>query len=93
MLLCAWASTHLQNEPEARTIMFASGTIIAYALNAFVPIAAYPASEAPHWRIGAKLYIGFAVLALFIFIGMHIGFRREEKVKKREAQRLVQAEF
>ncbi|KAL2823548.1 major facilitator superfamily domain-containing protein [Aspergillus cavernicola] len=91
MLLCSWASTHLQDEPEARTILFASGTIIAYALNAFVPIAAFPASEAPHWRIGAKLYLGFAVLALFIFIGIHIGFRRD--AKKKATQQQVQAEF
>ncbi|KAL4745050.1 hypothetical protein BDW72DRAFT_199017 [Aspergillus terricola var. indicus] len=83
MLLCSWASTHLQDEPEARTILFASGTIISYALNAFVPIAAFPASEAPDWRIGAKLYLGFAVVALFMFIGTHIGFRREEQAKRK----------
>lgn len=82
MLLCSWASTHLQDEPEARTIMFASGTIISYALNAFVPIAAFPASEAPHWRIGAKLYMGFAVVALFMFVGTYFGFRRDEKKRK-----------
>ncbi|KAL4784378.1 major facilitator superfamily domain-containing protein [Aspergillus varians] len=84
MLLCAWASTSLEDKPEARTIMFASGTIIAYALNAFVPIAAYPASKAPHWPIGAKLYLGFAVAALLIFIGMHFGFRRDAKKKEKE---------
>lgn len=79
MLLCSWGSTHLEDEPEARTILFASGTIISYALNAFVPIAAFPASEAPHWRIGAKLYMGFAVVALFMFVGTYVGFRRDEK--------------
>ncbi|KAL4759702.1 major facilitator superfamily domain-containing protein [Aspergillus foveolatus] len=83
MLLCSWASTHLQDEPEARTILFASGTIISYALNAFVPIAAFPASEAPHWRIGAKLYLGFAVVAFFMFIGTHTGFRREDQAKRK----------
>ncbi|KAL3436391.1 major facilitator superfamily domain-containing protein [Aspergillus tetrazonus] len=69
--------------PEARTILFASGTIISYALNAFVPIAAFPASEAPHWRVGAKLYLGFAVVASFMFIGTHIGFRREDQTKRK----------
>ncbi|KAL4904226.1 hypothetical protein BDW74DRAFT_179313 [Aspergillus multicolor] len=87
MLLCSWASTHLQSEPEARTILFASGTIISYALNAFVPIAAFPASEAPHWRIGAKLYLGFAVVALLMFVGIHLGFRREGQMKRKAAQR------
>ncbi|OJJ56431.1 hypothetical protein ASPSYDRAFT_134328 [Aspergillus sydowii CBS 593.65] len=81
MLLCSWASTHLEDEPEARTILFASGTIISYALNAFVPIAAFPASEAPHWQIGAKLYMGFAVVALFMFVGTYLGFRRDEQRK------------
>ncbi|KAL4812680.1 major facilitator superfamily domain-containing protein [Aspergillus spinulosporus] len=92
MLLCSWASTHLQDEPEARTILFASGTIISYALNAFVPIAAFPASEAPHWRIGAKLYLGFAAVALFMFIGTHLGFRREDHAKRKagEAQDRVE---
>lgn len=89
MLLCSWASTHLEHEPEARTILFASGTIISYALNAFVPIAAFPASEAPHWRIGAKLYMGFAVVALFMFVGTYFGFRRDEK---RKGARQEQAE-
>ncbi|OJJ06289.1 hypothetical protein ASPVEDRAFT_87599 [Aspergillus versicolor CBS 583.65] len=86
MLLCSWASTHLQDEPEARTIMFASGTIISYALNAFVPIAAFPASEAPHWRIGAKLYMGFAVVALFMFVGTYFGFRRDDKKRGKGAR-------
>ncbi|KAK7425027.1 hypothetical protein QQZ08_008303, partial [Neonectria magnoliae] len=54
MLLCSWASEHLQDEPQVRTVLFASGTLFAYLLSAFIPIAAYPASEAPNWRIGAK---------------------------------------
>ncbi|KAL3481043.1 major facilitator superfamily domain-containing protein [Aspergillus californicus] len=87
MLLCSWASTHLQGEPEARTIFFASGTIISYALNAFVPIAAFPASEAPNWAIGAKLYMGFAVTALFAFVGIWIGFRWEGKREEKERER------
>ncbi|KAL4946313.1 hypothetical protein BDV06DRAFT_234655 [Aspergillus oleicola] len=86
MLLCSWASTHLQDEPEARTILFASGTIISYALNAFVPIAAFPASEAPHWGIGAKLYLGFACVAAVMFVGIWFGFRTGEgrRVKQEE---------
>ncbi|KAL2844577.1 major facilitator superfamily domain-containing protein [Aspergillus pseudoustus] len=83
MLLCSWGSTHLQDRPEARTIMFASGTMIAYALNAFLPIAAFPASEAPHWRIGARVYLGFACLALVLFVILWVGFRREDKAKER----------
>ncbi|KAM5349416.1 hypothetical protein ACJ41O_005921 [Fusarium nematophilum] len=91
MLLCSWASEHLQDEPQVRTVLFASGTLFAYLLSAFVPIAAYPASEAPNWRIGAKLYMGFACFAVFLFTAIHFGFRWEEK-KKREGKGRTRAQ-
>lgn len=87
MLLCAWASQHLQHEPEVRTVMFATGTVLSYINNAFIPLAAYPAREAPHWRIGAKVYLGFACLAASIFIGIWFGFRWEEKKKLKNQSR------
>ncbi|KAH6891283.1 major facilitator superfamily domain-containing protein [Thelonectria olida] len=87
MLLCSWASENLQDQPEVRAVLFPSGTIIAYALSAFVPLAAYPASEAPDWKIGAKLYMGFAVFALFLNVGIYFGFRREgQKKEKKQGQ-------
>lgn len=79
LLLCSWASTNLQAEPEVRTVLFASGTVLTYLLNAFVPIAAFPASEAPDWRIGAKLYVAFAAVSTVMFVGIHFGLRREAK--------------
>ncbi|KAL2879057.1 hypothetical protein SGCOL_005757 [Colletotrichum sp. CLE4] len=85
MLLCSWASAHLQAEPEVRTVLFASRTVLAYIMSAFIPIAAFPASEAPHWRIGAKLYLAFALVSAFIFVGIHFAFKWEEKKKAREA--------
>ncbi|EXF80097.1 major facilitator superfamily transporter [Colletotrichum fioriniae PJ7] len=85
MLLCSWASAHLQGEPEVRTVLFASGTILAYIMSAFIPIAAFPASEAPHWRIGAKLYLAFALVSAVIFVGIHFAFKWEDKKKAKEA--------
>ena len=82
MLLCAWATAHLEKEPQVRTVLFATGTLFAYLLSGFLPIAAYPASEAPHWRIGAKLYLGLACLASALFIAIAIIFRREAKRKR-----------
>ncbi|KAF4959213.1 hypothetical protein FSARC_10804 [Fusarium sarcochroum] len=79
MLLCSWASENLAHEPQVRTVLFASGTLFAYILSAFVPLAAYPASEAPHWRIGAKLYMGFAGFALCLYFAIYFGFRWEKK--------------
>ncbi|RDW87228.1 MFS transporter-15 [Coleophoma crateriformis] len=81
MLLCSWASENLESEPEVRTVLFATGTVISYLLNAFVPLAAYPASQAPHWRIGAKLYLGFAIFAAVLYIGLHFAFKWEAKKK------------
>ena len=85
MLLLAWASAHLQSEPEVRTVLFASGTIFAYLMNAFIPIAVYPAKEAPHWRIGAKLYLAFAVLSTVIFVGIYYAFKWDGKRKEKRA--------
>lgn len=84
MLLCSWAATHLQQEPEVRTVLFASGTILAYLLNAFVPLAAFPASQAPNWHIGAKLYLGFAVTSAVLFVAIHFAFRYDKWTEKRQ---------
>jgi hypothetical protein len=89
MLLCSWASAHLQGEPEVRTVLFASGTLFAYLMNAFIPIAAFPASEAPNWRIGSKLYLGFAVFSMLLFVGIYFTFKWEEK---KRARRVVKDE-
>jgi uncharacterized membrane protein len=82
MILCSWAAANLQHEPQVRTMIFASGTVLAYILNASLPIAAYPAKEAPHWRIGAKLYLGFACVSVCMFLGIRWMFIWEEKKKK-----------
>lgn len=63
-------------------MLFATGTLCAYLLSAFVPIAAFPASEAPNWRIRAKLYLGFTCFAAFLFTAIYFGFRWEKKKEK-----------
>ncbi|CAG8139322.1 unnamed protein product [Penicillium salamii] len=83
MLLCAWASSHLENEPQVRTVLFATGTLFSYLFSAFLPIAAYPASEAPHWRIGAKLYLGLCSVAAVIYVTIFFIFKREARGKQR----------
>lgn len=83
MIICAWAAANLESEPEVRTVFFASGTILSYLQNAFLPIAAFPAREAPHWRIGAKVYLGLAVTSTIMFIGIFFGLKWENKKKAR----------
>jgi hypothetical protein len=83
MLLCAWAAAHLETEPQVRTVLFATGTLFSYLFSAFLPIAAYPAAEAPHWRIGAKLYLGLSVLATVLFITIFFVLRWQAKRDRR----------
>jgi MFS transporter, ACS family, pantothenate transporter len=91
MLITAWAAENLEAEPEVRTVLFASGTILSYLLTGFVPIAAYPASQAPNWVIGAKLYLAFALVALAMFIGIWFGLKWEAKKKARKLEEDEQA--
>ena len=85
MLLLAWALEHLHGEPELRTVLFASGTVVSYISSAFIPIAAYPASEAPNWKIGAKLYLAFAAVSTTMFIVIHFLLKWEAKKKRKTA--------
>jgi MFS transporter, ACS family, pantothenate transporter len=84
MILCSWAPAHLEGEPEVRTVLFASG-IIAYILSAFLPLATYPASEAPNWRVGAKVYLGFACASVSLSLSVSTwpfgGRRRARRTK------------
>ncbi len=67
--------------------------MISYLQSAFVPIAAYPASQAPHWKIGAKLYLAFACMAIFIFVGIWYALRWEERrAEKGKGMRGAQSE-
>lgn len=91
MLLTTWASENLEAEPEVRTVLFASGTILSYLQTGFVLIAAYPASQAPNWQIGAKLYLGFALVALAMFIGIHFGLKWEAKKNTKKLEEGEQA--
>ncbi|PYH91853.1 MFS general substrate transporter [Aspergillus ellipticus CBS 707.79] len=84
MLLCAWAAAHLETEPEVRTVLFATGTLFSYLFSAFLPIAAYPTSQAPNWHIGAKLYLGLSCLATVLFVSIHFAFKWEEKRRQRQ---------
>lgn len=78
-LLIAWASNHLQHEPAARTVMFSLGTAITYVLNMWIPLLAYPASEAPNWKVGASVYLAFQIATTFLFVAIHYLFEWEKK--------------
>lgn len=77
----AWATENLEHEPQVRTMLFATPTVFAYVMNAFIPIAAFPAAEAPNWKIGSKLYLGFTIIATLMFFAIHYGLRWEARKK------------
>jgi uncharacterized membrane protein len=77
IILMAWATENLQQEPQVRTMLFASGTVLAYVMSAFIPIAAFPAVDAPNWKIGSKLYLGFTITATLIFFAIHYRLKWE----------------
>lgn len=77
IILMAWATENLQHEPQVRTMLFASGTVLAYVMSAFIPIAAFPAVQAPNWKIGSKLYLGFTIAATLIFFAIHYRLKWE----------------
>lgn len=84
IILMAWATENLQHEPQVRTMLFASGTVVAYVMNAFIPIAAFPAVEAPHWKIGSKLYLGFSAVATLMFFAIHYRLKWESNRKSKD---------
>jgi uncharacterized membrane protein len=77
IILMAWATENLQQEPQVRTMLFASGTVLAYVMSAFIPIAAFPAVDAPNWKIGSKLYLGFTITAALVFFAIHYRLKWE----------------
>ncbi|KAI5481261.1 MFS general substrate transporter [Pseudohyphozyma bogoriensis] len=73
LVLCAWISDVCGGRPELRTVIYASGTCISYILSATYPLKAYPASQAPNWKIGAKMNIGtFAVSIPVILLAVYL---------------------
>lgn len=83
IILMAWATENLQHEPQVRTMLFASGTVLAYVMSAFIPIAAFPAVEAPNWKIGSKLYLGFTIAATLIFFVIYYRLKWEASKEAR----------
>lgn len=89
LLVCAWAATYLNDLPEVRAVLFATGTVISYINVAFIPLWAYPTSQAPNWNVGAKFYLGSMLVAFCFFLATAYGLRWEERRKLRKAGKPV----
>lgn len=79
-MLCAWAANHLQDEPVVRTVLFSAGTVVTYVINMWLPLLAYPASQAPDWKVGASVYLALQVATTFLFVAIHYLFRRDKHI-------------
>lgn len=79
LIICAWGASHLEDQPAARTIFLSFGTTLNYISNMFLPIVAFPAKEAPNWKIGTKLYLGFILGCSVGFVAIHFALKREKR--------------
>ncbi|CAK7199351.1 hypothetical protein SEUCBS139899_002029 [Sporothrix eucalyptigena] len=72
-LLFAWGNELCGNSAELRAILLGWLNTMGYVFNAFVPLYAYPASEAPNYKYGYKInaafwgiyLVGIPVIVLF----------------------------
>lgn len=83
LLVCAWAATFMNDLPEVRAVMYATGTLISYLNVAFIPLWAYPAKQAPNWHVGAKFYLGSMCVTFVLFLATAYGLRWEQRRKLR----------
>ena len=81
VLLCSWAADILAAEPELKTIIFSTGTVISYLLSAFLPLATFPTAQAPHWKIGSRLYLAFMVVATGGYFAIWYLARRDRRAQ------------
>ena len=79
LIICARGASHREDQPAARTIFLSFGTTLNYISSMFLPIVAFSAKEAPNWRIGTKLYLGFILGCTVGFVAIHFALKRQSK--------------
>lgn len=84
-MCCAWAANNLHHAPVVRTVLFSSGTVVTYVMNMWLPLVAYPASEAPNWRVGASVYLALQLATTILFIAIYYLFKREDRIAAAKA--------
>lgn len=82
VILCSWAADILTAEPELKTIIFATGTVVSYLLSAFLPLATFPASQTPYYKIGSRLYLAFMIVATGMYFSIRWLQRRDERAAR-----------
>ncbi|KAL4756190.1 major facilitator superfamily domain-containing protein [Aspergillus foveolatus] len=63
-LIIAWGQEVTQKNAELRQMLVVTGNIFTYTFMAWVPLVAFPAYDAPHYKYGYHLLIMFGGLAI-----------------------------
>lgn len=78
--LIAWLAELLRLEPEARAIIIGMSVTIVYVGHATIPLAAWKATDAPHYTIGFPLALALAVGAIGVVLTMRFWFVEQHPV-------------
>ncbi|WVQ77579.1 hypothetical protein IAR50_007267 [Cryptococcus sp. DSM 104548] len=71
-LILTWVSEVAGGNAEARILIVALLNTFAYVLNAALPFAMFPSSQAPHYKYGYQISTAFWVVAILIIIPVGI---------------------
>ncbi|KAI7085846.1 major facilitator superfamily transporter [Hortaea werneckii] len=68
-ILVAWVGDICKDNPTERAVIIAWTVSVMFAGNASMPLGLWPASEAPDYKYGYKVAVGFCVVSIVGIIG------------------------
>nr|XP_031857959.1 uncharacterized protein CI109_006671 [Kwoniella shandongensis]KAA5525031.1 hypothetical protein CI109_006671 [Kwoniella shandongensis] len=73
-LILTWVSEVAGGDAEARILIVAILNTFAYVLNAALPFVMYPSKQAPHYKYGYQISLGFwlVAIAMIVYIGVFL---------------------
>ncbi|KAK4499155.1 hypothetical protein PRZ48_009667 [Zasmidium cellare] len=83
-IVIAWGSHLAAADPTLRQMLVATGNVISYTFNAWLPLGIFPTYDAPKYDYGYQILILFGGLAIIGTIGMHV-FRAPFAEKRRRS--------
>ncbi|CAK4034137.1 Pantothenate transporter liz1 [Lecanosticta acicola] len=75
----AWGHRLTASDPHLRQLLVASGNVISYSFNAFIPLSLFPTYDAPHYDYGYQvmtLFSGLAILGTILMYRLQDRFPR-----------------
>ena len=68
-ILIAWVGDICKDNPTERAVIIAWTVSVMFAGNASMPLGLWPASQAPDYKYGYKVAVGFCVVSIVGIIG------------------------